>query len=69
MDDHSTETAGRVKKVEALGALKLLSGGSAPAPGTGRNLNLVTARRLNAMIGGNVQERIEGMCTSITTGS
>lgn len=27
--DHSTESVGGIKKVEALGALKLLSGGSA----------------------------------------
>lgn len=29
VDDHSTESVGGVKKIEALGALKLLSGGSA----------------------------------------
>lgn len=30
--DHSTESVGGIKKVEALGALKLLSGGSASWP-------------------------------------
>jgi len=29
VDDHSTETVGGVKKIEALGALRLMSGGSA----------------------------------------
>jgi len=29
VDDHSTETVGGVKKIEALGTLKLLSGGTA----------------------------------------
>ena len=29
VDDHSTESVGGIKKIEALGALKLLSGGSA----------------------------------------
>lgn len=47
VDDHSTESAGGVKTIEALGALKLLLGGSASLAAvddlhqaTGRDLNL-----------------------------
>lgn len=73
VDDHSTETVGGVKKVEALGALKLLSGGSASLAAlddlhqaTGRDLNLVVGQKLNATVGGDMQERIEGLRKSIT---
>jgi hypothetical protein len=72
VDDHSTETVGGVKKVEALGALKLLSGGSASLAAvddlhqaTGRDLNLVVGQKLNATVGGDVQERIEGLRKSV----
>ncbi len=72
VDDHSTETVGGVKKVEALGALKLLSGGSASLAAvddlhqaTGRDLNLVVGQKLNATIGGDVQEQIEGLRKSV----
>lgn len=48
-----------MKKVEALGALKLLSGGSASLAAvddlhqaTGRDLNLVVGQKLNATVGG-----------------
>lgn len=68
IDDHSTETVGGVKKIEALGALKLMSGGSASLAAvddlhqaTGRDLNLVVGQKYNAAIGGDVYERIEGM--------
>ena len=47
MDDHSSESVGGIKKIEALGALKLLSGGSASLAAvddlhqaTGRDLNV-----------------------------
>jgi len=73
VDDHSTESVGGVKTIEALGALKLLSRGSASLAAvddlhqaTGRDLNLVVGQKLNAMVGGDVQERIEGMRRSIT---
>lgn len=73
VDDHSTETVGGVKKVEALGALKLLSGGSASLAAlddlhqaTGRDLNLVVGQKLNTTVGGDMQERIEGLRKSVT---
>ena len=73
VDDHSTETVGGVKKVEALGALKLLSGGSASLAAvddlhqaTGRDLNLVVGQKLNATVGGDMAEKIQGMRESVT---
>lgn len=72
VDDHSTESVGGVKKIEALGALKLLSGGSASLAAvddlhqaTGRDLNLVVGQKHNATVGGNMHERIQGMRESI----
>ncbi|MHB0766473.1 hypothetical protein ACYCFC_19085 [Stutzerimonas sp. NM35] len=72
VDDHSTETVGGIKKVEALGALKLLSGGSASLAAvddlhqaTGRDLNLVVGQKLNATIGGDMQEHIQGIRRSV----
>lgn len=72
VDDHSTETVGGIKKVEALGALKLLSGGSASLAAiddlhqaTGRDLNLVVGQKLNTTVGGDLQERIEGIRRSV----
>lgn len=72
VDDHSTESVGGIKKIEALGALKLLSGGSASLAAvddlhqaTGRDLNLVVGQKLNAAIGGDVQERIQGLRESV----
>ncbi len=72
--DHSTESVGGIKKVEALGALKLLSGGSASLAAvddlhqaTGRDLNLVVGQKHNATVGGDMQERIEGIRRSIAT--
>jgi len=74
VDDHSTETVGGVKKIEALGAIKLLSGGSASLAAvddlhqaTGRDLNLVVGQKHNATVGGDMQERIEGLRTSIVS--
>lgn len=68
VDDHSTESVGGIKKIEALGALKLLSGGSASLAAvddlhqaTGRDLNLVVGQKLNATVGGDMEERIQGM--------
>ncbi|UVK90206.1 hypothetical protein LOY52_09085 [Pseudomonas sp. B21-051] len=72
VDDHSTETVGGVKKIEALGALKLLSGGSASLAAlgdlqqaTGRDLNVVAGRKYRATVGGNMQERVEGSRGSV----
>lgn len=72
VDDHSTETVGGIKKIEALGALKLLSGGSASLAAindlnqaTGRDLNLVVGQKMNATVGGDLHERIEGLRTSV----
>ncbi|WP_116828090.1 hypothetical protein [Pseudomonas syringae] len=76
VDDHSTESVGGVKKIEALGALKLLSGGSASLAAvddlhqaTGRDLNLVVGQKHNATVGGDMQERIQGVRESITSKS
>lgn len=72
IDDHSTETVGGVKEIEALGALKLMSGGSASLAAvddlhqaTGRDLNLVVGQKLNATVGGDMHERIEGLRRSV----
>lgn len=72
VDDHSTESVGGIKKIEALGALKLLSGGSASLAAvddlhqaTGRDLNLVVAQKLNATVGGDMQEQIQGLRRSV----
>ncbi|MDM8193503.1 hypothetical protein EVS84_10120 [Pseudomonas koreensis] len=72
VDDHSTESVGGIKKIEALGALKLLSGGTASLAAlddlhqaTGRDLNLVVGQKHNAAVGGDMQERIEGLRRSV----
>ncbi|MNU94791.1 hypothetical protein D3C71_847800 [compost metagenome] len=72
MDDHSTESVGGIKKIEALGALKLLSGGSASLAAvddlhqaTGRDLNLVVGQKHNATVGGDMQEKIQGLRKSV----
>ncbi|PMV27255.1 MULTISPECIES: hypothetical protein [unclassified Pseudomonas] len=72
VDDHSTESVGGIKTVEALGALKLLSGGSASLAAvddlhmaTGRDLNLVVGQKHNATIAGDMQEKILGMRESV----
>ena len=74
VDDHSTESVGGIKKIEALGALKLLSGGSASLAAvddlhqaTGRDLNLVVGRKHNATVGGDMEERIEGLRESVAS--
>jgi len=70
--DHSTESVGGIKKVEALGALKLLSGGSASLAAvddlhqaTGRDMNLVVSQKLNSAVGGDMLERIQGIRRSV----
>lgn len=76
VDDHSTESVGGIKTVEALGALKLLSGGSASLAAvddlhqaTGRDLNLVVGQKHNATVGGDMEERIQGMRESVAAAS
>jgi hypothetical protein len=72
VDDHSTESVGGIKKIEALGALKLLSGGSASLAAvddlhqaTGRDLNLVVGQTHNTTVGGDMQEQIQGLRKSV----
>lgn len=72
VDDHSTESVGGIKTIEALGALKLLSGGSASLAAlddlhqaTGRDLNLVVGHRCNVTVGGDMEERVEGLRKSV----
>lgn len=72
VDDHSTESVGGIKTIEALGALKLLSGGSASQAAvddlhqaTGRDLNVVVGQKHNATVGGDMHERIEGLRVSL----
>ena len=74
VDDHSKETVGGVKTIEALGAMKLLSGGSMSVAAvddlhqaTGRDLNLVVGDKYNATVGGDMQERIEGLRKSVAS--
>lgn len=75
VDDHSTESVGGVKTIEALGALKLLSGGSASLASvddlhqaTGRDLNLVVGQKHNATVGGDMREQIQGLRESLIKG-
>ena len=75
VDDHSTESVGGIKKIEALGALKLLSGGSASLAAvddlhqsTGRDFNMVVGQKHNATVGGDMQERIQGLRQSMAGG-
>ncbi|MEZ0507277.1 hypothetical protein ACAW49_03570 [Pseudomonas sp. Env-44] len=70
--DHSKESVGGIKTIEALGALKLLSGGSASLAAvddlhqaTGRDLNLVVGQKHNATVGGDMEERIQGLRNSV----
>ncbi|CAI8949928.1 Gp5 domain-containing protein [Pseudomonas sp. IT-P44] len=72
VDDHSTESVGGIKTIEALGAMKLLSGGSASLAAvddlhqaTGRDLNLVVGQKHNATVGGDMQEQIQGLRRSV----
>ncbi|MGY2361541.1 hypothetical protein ACW9IO_03200 [Pseudomonas azotoformans] len=72
IDDHSMETVGGRKTIEALGALKLLSGGSASFAAlddlhlaTGRDLNQAVGQKLNLAVGGSLLERIEGARRSV----
>jgi uncharacterized protein involved in type VI secretion and phage assembly len=72
VDDHSTESVGGIKTIEAMGALKLLTAGAASLAAiddlslsTGRDLNQVVAQKLNLAVGGQLLERIQGARRSI----
>ena len=74
VDDHSTESVGGIKTIEAIGALKLLSGGSASLAAlddlhlaSGRDLNQVVGQKLNLTVGGDLQERIQGVRRSLAS--
>lgn len=74
VDDHSSESVGGIKTIEAIGALKLLSGGSASLAAlddlhlaSGRDLNQVVGQKLNLTVGGELQERINGARRSIAS--
>lgn len=76
VDDNSIESVGGIKKIEALGALKLLSGGSASLAAvnhlhqaTGRYLSPVVGQKHNPTVGGDVEERIQGMRESVAAAS
>ncbi len=69
---HSTEQVGGIKRIDALGALKLNSAGTATLAAlddmhqaTGRDLNLVVGKKYNAAVGGDMSERIQGLRESI----
>ncbi len=72
VDDHSTESVGGIKTLEAIGALKLLSGGSASLAAlddlhlaSGRDLNQVVGQKLNLTVGGELLERVMGARKSV----
>lgn len=72
VDDHCSESVGGIKTIEAIGALKLLSGGSASLAAlddlhlaSGRDLNQVVGQKLNLIVGGELQERVEGLRRSV----
>ncbi|MNJ34036.1 hypothetical protein D3C77_287340 [compost metagenome] len=72
VQDHSKESVGGIKSIEALGALKLLSGGSAALAAvddlhmaTGRDFNLVVGQKHNTAVAGDLVEKIKGAHRSI----
>jgi hypothetical protein len=72
VEHHSTEQVGGIKRIDALGALKLLSGGSASFASvddmhqaTGRDLNLVVGKTHNAIVGGDMHEKVAGLRKSV----
>ena len=73
VENHSTEEVGGIKRINALGALKLNSAGTATLAAvddmhqaTGRDYNLVVSRKHNASVGGDMQEKIKGVRKSVT---
>lgn len=72
VENHSTEEVGGIKRINALGALKLNSAGTATLAAlddmhqaTGRDLNLAVGKTHNATVGGNMQEKIAGLRKSV----
>ena len=72
VENHSTEEVGGIKRINALGALKLNSAGTATFAAlddmhqaTGRDLNLAVSRTHNASVGGDMQEKIQGLRKSM----
>lgn len=74
VNEHSTESVGGIKKLEALGALKLLSAGSASMAAlgdlhitTGHDLNVVVEQKHTTTVTGDMQERIRGARQSVAS--
>ena len=72
VEHHSTEKVGGIKRIDALGALKLNSAGTATVAAlddlhqaTGRDYNLVVGKKHNATVGGDMQEKIAGLRKSV----
>ena len=72
VDNHSTEKVGGTKRIDALGALKLNSAGTATVAAlddlhqaTGRDYNLVVGKKHNAAVGGDMLEKIQGLRKSV----
>lgn len=72
VENHSTEKVGGIKRIDALGALKLNSAGNATLAAvddmhqaTGRDYNLVVGKKHNATVGGDMQEKIQGLRKSV----
>lgn len=72
VENHSTEEVGGIKKINALGALKLNSAGTATLAAvddmhqaTGRDYNLAVSKTHNATVGGNMQEKVAGLRKSV----
>lgn len=72
VDEHSTESVGGIKTLEALGALKLLSAGSTSMAAlgdlhitTGHDLKVVVEHEHTTTVGGDMQERILGARRSV----
>ena len=76
VENHSTEDVGGIKRINALGALKLNSAGTATLAAvddmhqaTGRDYNLVVSKTHNAAVGGDMQEKIAGLRKSVAGAS
>ena len=72
VEHHSTEKVGGIKRIDALGSLKLNSAGTATVAAlddmhqaTGRDYNLVVGKKHNAAVGGDMLEKIQGLRKSV----
>ncbi|QHF01240.1 hypothetical protein N015_01985 [Pseudomonas asturiensis] len=72
VENHSTEEVGGIKRINALGALKLNSAGTATLAAlddmhqaTGRDLNLVVGKTHNTSVAGDMQEKVAGLRKSV----